>query len=149
MFIGAQPPFELTNEPDGTKHAIKDDIQITVLPDVGDVELKHRVGQQTQGLEQSRWLYGKLGELRLYVNGTHVIITKKEMIPTFNRPTIQKTIQDIFKHIKPAKNKRGEYVIENEKNVERLAEFLTKLIEYEKFMARRQSEYIIQKALES
>ena len=80
------PPFRLVSEPDGTQRAIKDEIEVTVLPDVACV-IRHRVGVHkavgSKGIDrQTRWLLVELeGSIRLFVHGTHVVVTRQDLNP--------------------------------------------------------------------
>ncbi len=83
MRIDPLPPFEIHPEPDGTQHATKDNIQITVLPDMGDVKIKHRNAINQPTGNHVRWLYIKAPGVNIYVHGTHVVISKSDIYPTF------------------------------------------------------------------
>lgn len=85
MLIEPCEPFRIHPEPDGT-HCIRDDIAITVTPDVGEVAVKHRVGVNPTKRSQSRWLMIELQGhgLKIFVNGSHVLVTAKDYKPTFD-----------------------------------------------------------------
>lgn len=86
MRIGKEPPFEIHPEPDGTVHAIREDIQITVLPDVGDFKIFHRVGTKPATGEESRWGVIDLKEkgVKIFLHATHVVVTTRDLNPTFS-----------------------------------------------------------------
>lgn len=83
MRIEPFEPFKLHPDPDGTQHAVKDGIGISVLPDVGEVKIKHRVGIHPSTGEKSRWLFIQAGDVKVFVNGRHIVITKRDLLPTF------------------------------------------------------------------
>jgi len=84
MRIDPLPPFEIHPEPDGTQHATKDNIQITVLPDVGEIKMFHRNALHQSSGGHTRWLVIKAGDLNIFVHGTHVVVTKNDLYPTIN-----------------------------------------------------------------
>ena len=124
MRIEAEPPFELTPEPDGTKHAVKDHIQISVHPDLGEVVMKHRVGNRPEAGLQSRWLYVYLKDkdVRIYVNGTHVVVAEAELAPTFTENTHEELANLAFKKMKVGKTEKSIYTMDTEHNRRIVAE---------------------------
>lgn len=82
MKIEPMTPFKIEPEEDGTQHAIHDNIQISVLPDFDNVKIKHRnaVKPFSNG-QHTRWLYIKVDDIKIYVHGTHVVVSKKELNP--------------------------------------------------------------------
>ena len=116
MQIEPQAPFRISNEKDGTKHAIKNNIQISVFPDVKDVKIKHRVAQKPMANKESRWLYITIGDLKLYINGTHVLITHEDLVPTFPITEIDEYVEEIIKRLRVTKDEKGRYIVKNPKN---------------------------------
>jgi len=101
MRIQSEPPFELSGGPDGVKHGVKGHIQVSVFPDVGEVVMKHRVGKRPEWGAESRWLYVHLKDkdLRIYVHGTHVVVSERELLPTFTTNAREELMQQAFKHM--------------------------------------------------
>lgn len=127
MQIEPQAPFRLSKEPDGTQHAIKDNIQITVLPDVEDCIIKHRVANKPYAEKSARWLLVTIGDLKMYVNGTHVVVTNRDLNPTFDIPTVNDYVDEVFKRIKIVKDTKGRYIIDTDRNRAKLQTILKSL----------------------
>ncbi len=120
MRIEAAAPFELTPAPDGVQHAVKSDIQISVFPDVGEVKMKHRVGQRPQADAESRWLYIHLvdKDIRIYIHGTHVVVAKAELLPTFRTHSKEEATNIAFKSFAEGTDARGRRTWDTENNRE-------------------------------
>ena len=118
MRIDSEPPFEITPAPDGVKNAVKGNIQISVFPDVGEVEMKHRIGKRPAADAESRWLYINLVDknVRIYIHGTHVVVAKAELLPTFRTNSREELMEAVFKNIKPFKTEKNRYVVDTEEN---------------------------------
>ena len=123
MRITPEPPFEITNAPDRVKHAVKGNIQVSVFPDVGEVEMKHRIGKRPDIEAESRWLCIDLKDkgVNLYVHGTHVVVSEKQLLPTFTTNSLEELMNAAFKALKPDKV-QNRYVIDTPKNRKILAE---------------------------
>ena len=73
-------PFELIRDSDGTRHAIGDAFSVTVLPDKADtceVFWRNRIKPFAQPAIRERILVAQLDDVRLYVKGDQLIMTKK------------------------------------------------------------------------
>ena len=86
MRIEPGPPFRLIPEPQGTRYFNQDSLQISVLPDC-DCEIKHRNGIHMDlahvGVRRTRWMPLILDNgIRIYIHGTHVVITRQDLLPT-------------------------------------------------------------------
>ena len=122
MQIEAQQPFELSKDADGSQHAVKDNIQVTVTADI-DAKINHKVGHKPDTGETSRWLHIDAGDkvergrgFHVYINGTHVIITGRSYNPTFDLHTPEALLELAMKRLRIHKNERGAYVIDTKDN---------------------------------
>ena len=74
--------FELKEEADGSRHAISSDLVVTVLPD-GKSKLFHRnaikKNTSTGETTHSRALVAELNGVRMYVLGSHIVLTTQDM----------------------------------------------------------------------
>jgi len=113
MFIQTEAPFQITPEQDCT-HAIKDSIQITVTNDVGENTVNHRVGQKPSTGEAERWLHVDLKDkgLHVFVSGTHVVVTAKDRLPTFDLQTPETLMKAAMQAMKADKDDKGRYVVD-------------------------------------
>lgn len=134
MQIQETPPFKLTREPSGVQHAVKDNIQITILPDAGEVLVTHRKGVKPFTSETSRWLHVFLKDSghRIFINGTHVVVTRKDMLPTFDLRADGEIVESILRHVKIHKNERGAYVLDTKGNREVLLSHIIEVKERER-----------------
>lgn len=82
--ITAAEPFKIIPEPDGTTHMVRDEVGVTILPDIPHKAF-HRVGQRAD-MGASRWGVIDLPEhgVKIYIHGNHVVITGEELRPEFN-----------------------------------------------------------------
>ena len=127
MRIQSEPPFELSgSDTEGVQHAVKGHIQVSVLPDVGEVEMKHRVGQRPGIDAESRWLYINLKDknLRIYVHGTHVVVAEKELLPTFTTNSREELMEHVFKHMKPGSDENKRPTVDTPQNRRIISEVL-------------------------
>lgn len=126
MKIGEAPPFDLQPDPDGTQHAIKDHIQISILPDAGPAKVNHRKGERPSEGKATRWLHVALEDhgLHIFVHGTHVVVTAKDYSPTFARNDGPSLLAEAFKHLKAEKDERGCYVVDTPGNRRILAKLI-------------------------
>lgn len=115
MQIQAIPPFAISKDGEGAQHAIKDSIQITVLPDV-DAKITHRYGANPHKQKESRWLHIDCGELHIFINGTHVLVSSKDHLPTFDIETPEELVNQAMKYFKIHKAERGNYVFDCDHN---------------------------------
>ena len=83
MNSAMQPHADITEDVDGTKHAISSMHQVTVLPD-GETRVFNRNGLvNALGSETNhvRWLVAVLDDVRVYINGSRIIVTKQDLYP--------------------------------------------------------------------
>ncbi len=130
MEISPAPPFEVSQEPDGTQHAVRDNIQVTILPDVGECKVSHRVGQKIEAGKSTRWLHLDLVErgIHVFIHGTHVVVSEKDLNPNFDLQSKEQLLVDAFKYLRVEKDEKGRYVIDTENNrrvVGRLLDLVT------------------------
>ena len=74
-------PFEIVRDEDGTRHAIGDTFSVTVLPDKSDTcEMfwRNRFKPFTKPATRERLLVAQLDDVRLYVKGDQLLLTKKD-----------------------------------------------------------------------
>ncbi len=118
MRIQGDPPFEITNAPDGVKSAVKGHIQVSVFPDVGEVKMKHRIGKRPAADAESRWLYVDLVDknVRLYVHGTHVVVAEAQLLPTFSTNSREELMELAFKNLRAEKTEKNRYVVDSAHN---------------------------------
>ena len=117
MFIEQDPPYEITRDSDG-QHASREHIQVSVTPDLGEAKINHRVGQKANTGESTRWLHVDLKDkgVHLYISGSHVVLTAKAYLPTFDLPTPERLQSLALALMKPAKDERGRYIIDTPEN---------------------------------
>lgn len=74
--------FEISQDEDGARHAVSPDMVVTVLPD-GESQLFHRnaIKKNTATGEtvHLRALVGELNGVRMYLLGSHIILTTQDM----------------------------------------------------------------------
>ena len=119
MQIETCAPFRISKDPDGAQHAVKDAIQITVTADLGDVVLNHRVGTKPDAGPDSRWLHAHLQDhgVHVFVSGTHVVVTAKDYLPTFNDlQTPQELMDEALLYMRPEMDGAGRHVVDTENN---------------------------------
>jgi hypothetical protein len=75
--------FQITTEDDGTRHAVQGDVALTILPG-GETSLfarraikKHPSGET----ENITWLVGELNGVRVYINGSKIVMTTQDLLP--------------------------------------------------------------------
>jgi hypothetical protein len=127
MFIEPHAPFRITRDADGAWSAVKNAIQLTVTADVGECSVKHRVGQKPHTKEDSRWLHASLrptGEVHIFISGTHVLVTGKDCLPTFDLASTEELLGRAAAALKPEKDERGRYVVDTEANRQILRELV-------------------------
>ena len=78
-----QPHAEVTKEEDGTLIATSEMHQLTILPDgpssiVNRNGLKRALGPDVQHV---RWLRGELNGVKVYVNGSTIVMTTRDLYP--------------------------------------------------------------------
>lgn len=113
VIINPDAPFERSTEPDGTKHAINGNIQVSVLPDAGsNVTMKYRAGVRQKTGEKSKWLMVLIDDLYIFVHGTHVVVTKTKLQPTFTTDDDESIISDSIKGLLIVKDEIGRYVLD-------------------------------------
>ena len=80
--------------------------------------MKHRNGKRPEAEAESRWLYIDLvdKDVRIYVHGTHVVVAKAELLPTFTTNSREELMETAFKYIKPHKTEQNRYVVDTEEN---------------------------------
>ena len=117
MRIESEPPFEITNAPDGVKHAVKENIQISVFPDVGEVKMRHKIGMRAS-VGESRWLYITLVDkgVNIYIHGTHVVVSEKKLLPTFTTHSREELMETAFKNLRAHKTEKNKYIVDTEGN---------------------------------
>ena len=74
-------PFELIRDEDGTQHAIGGVFSVTVLPDKSDtckIFWRNRIKPFTKPATRERILVAQLDDVRLYVTGNQLVMTKKD-----------------------------------------------------------------------
>lgn len=125
--IQAQLPFALSTEDDGTQHAIRENIKVSVLPDV-KANISHRNANRPFQEKAARWLIVKTEDgLNIYIHGTHVVVTKKELIPTFKEEeTAEDLLNEAFRLMKVEKID-GRYTAHTKRNKEILAHALDRV----------------------
>jgi len=76
--------FELSEDADGTRHAVRADQVVSVLPD-GEARLFHRNAIRKHlgsgETERVRWLVAELDGVRVYVHHQEIVITKRDLYP--------------------------------------------------------------------
>lgn len=76
--------FDLTQDADGARHAVRGDQVVSVLPD-GETRLFHRNGIKVKlgggETERVRWLVAELDGVRVYVHHQEIVITKRDLYP--------------------------------------------------------------------
>ena len=74
--------FELKEEADGSRHAVSQDLVVTVLPD-GESALFHRnaikKNTATGETTHSRALVAELNGVRMYLLGSHIVLSTQDM----------------------------------------------------------------------
>ncbi len=118
MFIQPDKPFQITRGADGSQHAVKESIQVTVTPDCGETKVHHRNGTKPATGESSRWLHVNLKDkgLHVFISGTHVVITERDYLPTFDMPTPDRLLEEALKRMKADKDEKGRYVVDTISN---------------------------------
>ncbi len=118
MRIEGEPPFELSGDSDGTRHAVKGHIQISVFPDVGEIVMKHRVGKRPDIDAESRWLYINLPDknLRIYIHGTHVVVAERELLPTFSTKSRIELMKLAFKKMRIGSDEKKRNTVDTPQN---------------------------------
>ena len=74
-------PFELVRDEDGTQHAIGGVFSVTVLPAKSDtcrIFWRNRIKPFARPAIKERILVAQLDDVRLYVQGDQIIMTKKD-----------------------------------------------------------------------
>ena len=74
-------PFEIVRDEDGTRHAIGDVFSVSVLPDKSDtceIFWRNRIKPFARPAIKERILVAQLDDVRLYVQGTQLVMTKKD-----------------------------------------------------------------------
>lgn len=75
-----QEHCKVTVEDDGTVHAVSSDIQLTILPDGEARAFNRNALKMEAGNERHiRCLVGELDGVRIYVKGSHIIMTKQDL----------------------------------------------------------------------
>ncbi len=133
MYIQAEPPFAITKDPDGAQHAVRDSIQVTITGDLGEAKVNHRRGSKPEAGAESRWLHIHLKTRRvhIFVAGTHVVVTGKDYLPTFDLKTSDDLLNEAIKLMKADKNERGAYVVDTPNNRQVLARLFDQVRETE------------------
>lgn len=54
---------------------------VTIIPDAASYNLFHRVGKAVAGPVLARWLVAELDGVRVYVRGSEIVITKRDLYP--------------------------------------------------------------------
>lgn len=118
MYIETDAPYRLTKADDGSHHATKENLQLTVTKDCGDVALNHRVGQKPSAGQESRWLHANLKDhgIHLYVSGSHIVLTGVDRLPTFDLPTPESLTTEAMNRMVIEKDERGAYIIDTTTN---------------------------------
>lgn len=123
-------PFMLTTE-DGVRHAVKGNIKVSVLPDVGEVKMMHKfVFQPLKDSSGVRILKMIIGDLKIFVNNDHFVITKKEIYPKLKPFDLDWCVDSLLVHISVDKDEKGRYSIKNEKNAATIRKFVEAALEY-------------------
>lgn len=123
-------PFLMSNE-DGVQHAVKDDIKVSILPDVENAEMKHKViVQPLRDSSGVRILKILIGDLKIFVNNNHFVITKKELYPKLEACDADWCVENIMKYVSVDKDEKGRYTINNEKNLKTLKNIVETSLEY-------------------
>lgn len=153
MFIGPSAPFKISHDPDGTKHAIKDNIKFSILPDIGECEISHKYAEQPFSKSFSnatRWLHIALGDVHLYVHGTHVLVTKrKDIVITFKEDRSPSDILELcMRNMKAHKDEKGRYVVDSERNRDILIQAFDMLSRNERLDAVAKLRYVENKITE-
>ncbi len=152
MFIGAAAPFKISFDPDGTQHAIKDNIKITVLPDIDDCKISHKYAEQPFGktAKATRWLHIALGDVHLYVHGTHVLVTKrKDIVITFKEDrSPAEILESCMKNMKAHKDEKGRYVVDSDRNRDILGQAFDMLCRNERLDTVSKLRYVDNKLTE-
>ena len=74
-------PFEIVRDEDGTQHAIGDTFCVTVLPakaEVCKVFWRNRLKPFAKPAIRERVLVAQIDDVRLYVKGDQLVLTKKD-----------------------------------------------------------------------
>ena len=74
-------PFEIVRDSDGARHAIGNAFSVTVLPDKADtceIFWRNRLKPFTKPATRERILVAQLDDVRLYVDGDKLLMTKKD-----------------------------------------------------------------------
>lgn len=131
VYLQPSPPFSIHKESDGTHHAISKNVQLSVLPNVDrEVKINHRVaGQMVTGKQHTRWLQAKVGDLFIYVNGSHVVVSGKRLFPTSPPKTTEEWIEEGMKYMRATKDSKGRYVCNSEENKKVLKTLLEGAVE--------------------
>ena len=78
-----QPHAEVTVEEDGTKKAMSATHQLVILPD-GPSRIVNRNGLKGAlgpNVKHVRWLLGELNGVKVYINGSTIIMTTQDLYP--------------------------------------------------------------------
>lgn len=150
MQIETLAPFRISKDADGSQHAVKDNIQITTLPDLGEVKINHRRGVKPATQESSRWLHINLVDkgLHIYIHGTHVVVSERDYLPTFDLLDSNTLMNRALKYLQIEKNERGAYIIDTPSNRELLKSLFDTIQDQEKNNLIANIRHAIAKVLE-
>lgn len=74
--------FQISQDPDGARHAVSPELAVTVLPD-GESKIFHRnaikKNSATGETTHLRALVAELNGVRVYIMGGHIIVTTQDM----------------------------------------------------------------------
>lgn len=148
MFIETDAPFQITPEQDATL-ASQDQIQVSVAHDVGAFKINHRVGSKPHGGQQSRWLHVNLSArgLHIFVRGTHVVVTARDRLPTFDLVTPEQWLDKAMSALRADKDEAGRYVVDTPGNRAVLKELFERVQDAEKNRLLAWIKYLIASAL--
>lgn len=79
-----QPHAKITENKDGVITAVSPIHQLTVFPDGKSKVFNRnakRINETDPTKQEERWLVGELDGVRVYINGTHFIMTKQDLYP--------------------------------------------------------------------
>lgn len=116
MQFQSSPPFAISEDTDGARHAVRNGLAITVTADLPG-RIAHRVAQQPEAGNSARWLEIALENgVNIYVDGQHVIVTGENHRPTFDLLTDEGWLEKALKYMRAEKDERGRYVVDTENN---------------------------------
>lgn len=77
-------PFTRTTDENGWLHGLSPRLKVTVIPDDAPARMFNRAALQPFKGRGKKVLVCELGGVRLYIDGDHLVLTKRKLNPSFN-----------------------------------------------------------------